>query len=441
MAILDGLKKYYKMLPVQLTIINKKAAQIATEIYKVAVENNSFADNEKFNPDYGNKLEKYIIYYDIGKCELPCCDIKIKHGVKETEIIGNRKTIALIEELFKDAKLTAEEEIAKEILYYALEKNEQFDGLGFPRCLKGTAISPLGRILNVADYIARLYVHGTHKDAVIKKLKLKIGKKFDPDVATMAIGVIERLYEQERAAIPLLTDEFRSVQMLYQPICEGTSGIVKEHEAFICLNDEKRGILMPAFYLPVAEKYGRIMDITKYGFEFLFQDMANIKHADPAVPRSFSVQVSMECLLKSSFMNFLKKMIRDFSVNPQNLTFELDAAAIQVGDAKLAECLSAYRELGIKFAIDNYGVDNASLMKLQEIEADFLKIDRSFIDQICENRKTYEIVKNIIKMADDLHIGVVAKGVDSNQQQAVLLELKCLYMQGRVFGEPEYLSI
>ena len=91
--------------------------------------------------------------------------------------------------------------------------------------------------------------------------------------------------------------------------------------------------------------------------------------------------------------------------------------------------------------IDNYGVDNASLLKLQEVDADFIKIDRSFIDQICTNRKTYEIVKNIIKMAEDLKIGVVAKGVDTTQQREMLLDMKCFCMQGNVFGEPEYFAI
>lgn len=441
MAILDELKKYYKMLPVQVTVVNKMAAQIAAEIYKAAVENNSFAENEAFNASYAGKLEKYIIYYDIGKCELPCADLKIKHSAVETEMIANRKTIAILEELFKNVKLSAEEQICKEILYYAIEKNEQFDGMGFPRCLKGENISPIGRILNVADYIARLYVSCTHKDVLIKKMKLKLGKKFDPDVVMLAIDVVERLYEQEKAAIPEATDEIRSIQVLYQPICEGTSSIPKEYEAFVCLNDEKRGTLMPAFYLPVAEKNGRIMDLTKYGFEFLFQDMANSKHAAPEIPRTFSVQVSLECLSKASFMAFVKKLIRDFSINPQSLTFEIDASGIQIGDTKLTECLRVYKELGIKFAIDNYGVDNASFLKLQDIEVDFIKIDRSFIDQICDNRKTYEIVKNIIKMAGDLKIDVVAKGVDTTQQRAVLLELKCLYMQGRLFGDPDCLAV
>jgi len=441
LAILDELKKYFKLLPAHLVIVNKKAAQIAGEIYRAAVENNTFADNENFNADYGPRLEKYIVYYDIGKCELPCSEIKAKKSTTETEMIANRKAIMILDELFKNAKFSAEEEVVKEILYYALEKNEQFDGLGFPRCLKGAAISPIGRILNVSDYIARLYVSGTHKDVLIKKMKLKLGKKFDADVVALAIEVVERLYEQEKAAIPVFTDEFRSIQMLYQPICEGTSGIPKEQEAFICLHDEKRGILMPAFYLPVAEKNGRIMDLTKYGFEFLFQDMANSKHAAPEVPRTFSIQVSPECLTKASFMTFVKKLIRDFYVNPQSLTFEVDAAAINVGDTKLAENLKAYQEMGIKLAIDNYGVDNASLLKLQDLDVDFIKIDRSFIDKICDNKKTYEIVKSIIKMAGDLRIDVVAKGVDTVQQQAVLLELKCFYMQGRLFGEPEYLSI
>ena len=424
-----------------MTAANKKAAQIAGEIYRVAIENNSFADNEAFNDSYAHRLEKYIVYYDIGKCELPCSDIKINRPSAESEMIANRKTIALLEEIFRDAKLTAEEQICKEILYYAIERNEQFDGLGFPRCLKGNAISPIGRILCVSEYIARKMIDCNSKDVLIKKLKLKVGKKFDPEVVSLAIGVVEKLYDQERADLPQETEEFRSIQMLYQPVCDATSDRVKENAGFICLNDPNRGTLMPAFYQPVAERNGRMMDITKYGFELMFQDMANTKLAGQGVSRNFTVGVSVECLIKPSFLIFLKKMIKDFGVNPQRLTFEIEASAVELTNTKLLESLNGYRELGIKLALDNYGVDEASLFKLQEIEFNVIKIDRSFIDKIVDNRKTYEVVKSIIKMAGDLGMTVVAKGVDGAQQKALLLELGCLYMQGRVFGEPECLSI
>lgn len=441
MAILDGLKKYFKMLPEQLTIVNRKAAQIANEIYKAAIENNSFADEDSFNGGYDQRLEKYILYYDLGKCELPCSEIKIDRTSVDNEMLANRKTASIFEELFNGTKLTAEEQICKEILYYSLERNESFDGMGFPKCLKGKAISPLGRILAVSDYVARKFINGTSKDVLLKKLKLKLGKRFDPEVVLLAGGVVEQLYEQERSALPDETDELRSIQMLYQPVCDAASNKIRENAGVVCLNDPKRGVLMPSFYAAVAERNGRIMDITKYGFELLFRDMSNSKLAGDEVSRNFSVGVSLECLVKPSFLIFIKKMIRDFSVNPQRLTFELDASAIDNSDGKLLGALQSYRELGIKLAIDNYGVDNASLFKLQDMEFDVIKIDRSFIDKICDNRKTYEIVKNIIKMAQDLGVDVVAKGVDTTQQRSYLLDLNCFYMQGRLFGEPEYFSI
>ena len=441
MAILDGLKKHFKLLPAQLTIVNKKAAQIASEIYKAAIAEATFAENESFNDSYEHRLEKYIVYYDIGKCEVPCSDIKIDHTASEIEMMANRKTMALLEEIFKTDKLTGEERICKEILYYAIQRNEQFDGMGFPNCLKGNDISPIGRILCVADYIAGKFIDGTPKDDLLKMLKLRLGKRFDPEVVLLAGPVVEQLYEQERVAVPENIEEFRSIQMLYQPVCDAAGNVEREHAGFICLNDPKKGVLMPSFYSPIAERNGRIMDITKYGFELLFQDMANSKLADPTVSRNFSVGVSVECLSKASFLIFVKKMIRDFSVNPQRLTFEINASDIDMNDGKLPEILQGYRELGIKLAIDNYGVDNASLFKLQDMEFDVIKIDRSFIDKICDNRKTYEIVKNMVKMAQDLKITVIAKGVDNEQQKALLLDLTCFYMQGRLFGEPAYFTI
>lgn len=441
MAVVDKFKKYYKMLPVQLTIVNKMAAHIASEIYQAAVEADTYADNDNFNSYYGDRLEKYILYYDIGKSELQCSDIKINRITTDNEMLANRKFKAILDEAFKDVKLSVEDEICQEILYYAAEKNEQYDGMGFPKCLKGKEISPIGKMLSLAEYIARKFIDCNGKDELIKKMKLKRGKKFDPDVVELAVGVVEKLYEQARAELPEQTDEFRSIQMLYQPICDASSNGVMENEGFICLNDEKRGTLMPAFYGPVAERNARIMDITKYGFEFLFADMAKSKLADPEFSRTFTINVSKECLMKATFMTHVKKMIGDYSVNPQKLVLAIDASAIDVRDTKLTECLKSYKELGCKLAMDNYGIDNASLLKLQEIEFDAIRIDRSFIDRICDNRKTYEIVKNIIKMAKDLKIDIVAKGVDTKQQKELLLEMKCFYMQGRLFGEPDYLSI
>ena len=441
MAILDGLKKYFKMLPAQLTIVNKQAAQIAGEIYMAAVENNSFAGNESFKNDYAHRLEKYIVYYDVGKFELACSDIKINRTSAENEMIANRKTIAILQELFDVKKLTAEEEICKEILFYAAERNEQFDGLGFPKCLKGNAISPVGRILCLAEYIARKFIDGTGKDDLLKKIRVHTGKKFDPDVVTLANDVVERLYERERTALLAQTEDLRAIQMLYQPICDASGNKTRTNAGFICLNDPKHGVLMPSFYSSVAEKNGRIMDVTKCGFEMLFRDMANSKLGDSNVSRNFSVVVSVECLSKPSFLIFVKKMVRDYSVNPQRLTFEIDASDINVDNVKLLDSLQCYREMGIKLAIDNYGVDDASLAKLQDIEFDIVKIDRSFIERICDNRKSYEIVKNIVKMAEDLNVDVVAKGVDTAQQKEFLLAMNCLYMQGRLFGEPEYFLV
>ncbi len=436
MAISDNLKKYFRLLPVQLAIVNLKAVQIANEIYKAAIENRTFGDDPQFNEGYEHRLERYLIYYDIGKYETPSCDIRVDRTSNELEMAANRKTMALLEETFKDAKLTPEDRICKEILYYAIEWNEQFDGMGFPRCLKGTVISPIGRILCVSDYIAREIIDGTSKDELIKKLRLKLGKRFDPDVVLLATDAVEKLYEEERNALPQENEEFRSIRMLYQPVCDATGSLPVENAGYICLNDPDKGVVMPAFYGPIAERNGRIMDITKYGFELLFQDMANSKLADEGTSRNFAVSVSTECLSKPSFLIFVKKLIKDFSVNPGRLIFELNASDIELNDAKLSRCLQGYRDLGIKIAIDNYGVDNASLFKLQDMDVDIIKIDRSFIDKICENRKTYEIVKNIIKMAQDLKITVIAKGVDNEQQKELLLGLTCFYMQGRLFGEP-----
>ena len=442
MAILDQLKKYYKMLPVQLTMVNQKAAQIASLIYEAAVEKNTFAENEAFNDSYGIKLEKYIVYYDIGKYDLPCSEIKINRTAAELEIAANRKYITILEDLYKDAKLSAEEQICKEILYYAVQKGEQYDGMGFPQCLKGDAISPLGRILCVADYIACELADCIELEGMIKKLRMKIGKKFDPDVVALALEVVEKLYEQGRAALPEETGEFRSIRMLYQPICDTLANDrPKYNEAFICLNDEKQGTVMPDFYTPIAERNSRMLDITKYGFEFMFEDIANCKYAAAELPRTFFVNVSAECLSKPTFMTFVKKLIRDYCVNPRRLIFEVNASAIDLYDEKLLVSLKEFRDLGIRLAIDNYGGENSSLAKLRYVEFDMIKIDRGFIDRICDNPKSYEIVKSIVKMAKDLKVTVIAKGVDTAQQKALLLELKCFYMQGRLFGEPDYLSL
>jgi EAL domain-containing protein (putative c-di-GMP-specific phosphodiesterase class I) len=195
------------------------------------------------------------------------------------------------------------------------------------------------------------------------------------------------------------------------------------------------GRFVPASeFIPLAERSGVIVDITWLVFERIAQRVGDWS----ALPKPFSiaVNVSPQVLGHAEFMTRLKALKSVLAAPGFDLTIELTEDSLVHGDESTLAALDRIRKLGIAVAIDDFGKGYSSLSYLKQIPATEIKIDKRFIGTLALDEKDKQIVKTVIALAHALDMRVVAEGVDSADNLAVVEEIGCETAQGFFIGRP-----
>ncbi len=155
------------------------------------------------------------------------------------------------------------------------------------------------------------------------------------------------------------------------------------------------------------------------------------------LPDSIAVNVSAPQLCQADFVPRLGQLIREHPGLEGRLRIELiESILFDHRGGRLAETLAELRGMGIRFDYDDFGTGYASLVHLRDIFADRIKIDRSFIAKMCEDEFSHEIVRSVIALAHRMNKTVVAEGVETAEQAALLESIGCDFLQGYLFGKP-----
>ena len=129
-------------------------------------------------------------------------------------------------------------------------------------------------------------------------------------------------------------------------------------------------------------------------------------------------------------------MLEKYSLSPSRLILEVTESTALKNLDRSIELLNAFNHAGIVVSIDDFGTGYSNLLMLSVLPAKELKIDRSFVTSMLENEKSYKLVETIISIARTMEMNVVAEGIETEEQQAVLTRLGCDYLQGYLFSRP-----
>jgi len=151
---------------------------------------------------------------------------------------------------------------------------------------------------------------------------------------------------------------------------------------------------------------------------------------------TMSVNLSVKQFVQPNFAAQLEKLLQEFSLPSGVLKLELTEGSIMADPSAAATLLAQMRALGIAIAIDDFGTGYSSLSYLQRFPLDTLKIDRSFTSAVGSGGKEESIIVNIMPLAQNLGLDVVAEGVETNEQASFLKQLRCKYAQGYFFSRP-----
>lgn len=223
--------------------------------------------------------------------------------------------------------------------------------------------------------------------------------------------------------------------LYYQPKINLHSGTIIGVEALIRWQHPELGLLLPAQFVPNAEDCGLILPIGRWVLrEACRQARAWVQAGLP--PMTVAVNTSALEFRAKDFFENVRATLEDSSLEPRYLELELTESVLMLDAESTDSMLRALAGLGVKLAIDNFGTGYSSLSYLRRIPIYTLKIDQSFVNQMTNNSDDAAIVSAVISMGKSLKQRVIAGGVETPEQYAILLAQHCDEGQGYYFGRP-----
>jgi diguanylate cyclase (GGDEF)-like protein/PAS domain S-box-containing protein len=223
----------------------------------------------------------------------------------------------------------------------------------------------------------------------------------------------------------------------YQPVVELRSERIVGVEALLRWNHPERGLLLPPEFLPLAEETDLMMDIGRWVVDQASTQSRKWQRAFPVdPPLSVSVNLSATELRTGSVVEELARAAAESGLEPVNLVLEFNES-MMLGDVESTiSVLKELKQLGVKLAVDDFGVGQSSLSHLQRFPVDFLKIDPSFVDGLDRGPEDSALARAIVRFAQVLQLEVVAEGVEREAQVSALRDIGCQMAQGYLFARP-----
>jgi EAL domain-containing protein (putative c-di-GMP-specific phosphodiesterase class I) len=249
------------------------------------------------------------------------------------------------------------------------------------------------------------------------------------------VTILRRVAQSRTAADirkGLARGEFRVV---YQPIMELTGPCLVGFEALVRWDHPQRGSVSPATFIPAAEETTEIVPLGRFVLQEALTQLA-VWHRDIDPSLTIAVNVSPTQLGDPGLVDDVRSALRAAGVPAHSLHIEITETAIVRDVATALSQVAALRELGIRIAIDDFGVGQSSLALLHEFPVDIVKIDRSFVSRITNDPKSAGMVDAIVRMADAIGAATVGEGIESSAELEALSAVGCALGQGYHLGRP-----
>jgi len=229
----------------------------------------------------------------------------------------------------------------------------------------------------------------------------------------------------------------QELALVYQPVVRLATGRIVGFEALARWEHPEHGTIHPADFIPIAEETGLIVPLGRWVMDEACRTLArwqDLQLRDP--PLTMAVNLSAKQFLQKDLVEQVERSIRECVFVPGSLLLEItESVLIEKADAALVT-LGALRELGVQFHLDDFGTGYSSLGYLERFPIDVVKIDRSFVHGMEREPRRARFVAGIAAFARNLGVGVVAEGVDAEEQPALLRDRGCDYAQGFYYSPP-----
>jgi len=220
----------------------------------------------------------------------------------------------------------------------------------------------------------------------------------------------------------------------FQPKAALESGVVVGVEALVRWEHPERGLVPPNDFIPVAERTGLIKPLSRYVLRAALKQCSewNEQGRDLHV----AVNLTIPDLLDLELPDYIAGLLTERGVRADQLQLEITESTILADPFRVREVLTRFNEMGIALAIDDFGTGYSSLAYLKRLPVQTIKIDRSFVMDMCEDESDATIVRSTVDLARNLGLDVVAEGVESQEIWDALRAQGCSLAQGYFISRP-----
>ncbi len=249
-----------------------------------------------------------------------------------------------------------------------------------------------------------------------------------PNITNYSIG---KLSKESCLRNALKRSEF---EVYYEPKVEIKTGKIVGAEALVRWNHPEMGLVSPGDFIPIAEEMGLIVPLGEWVLETACRQN-QAWQAEGLGPLRVAVNLSGRQFEQKNITERVSEILTATGLDAKYLELELTESLVLQDETAVFQAFSVWKKMGIRVAIDDFGTGYASLSYSKRFPFDVLKIDKSFIRNITEDRQNAAITIAIIQMAHSMNMTVVAEGVEDEQELAFLCEHDCDEIQGYFFSK------
>jgi len=260
------------------------------------------------------------------------------------------------------------------------------------------------------------------------------GKKSRNEISVFDERMHESLKREEvlRSSIKECIEK-GDFHLCYQPIVDIKTNEITTFE--VLLRWQFKDELIPCKeFIDIAERYGKINILGEFALEQAISSLSKLNAVNSNI--GLSINVSVLQLENHNFLDFLVGLLNRYAVKPNNVHLEITETVMIKNLSYLSKVITAIKNTGARISIDDFGTGFSSISVLKELSVDYIKIDKSYIDNICQCPKDKSIVSAVTNMSHMIGCQVIAEGVENTAQLKLLKSLKVDNYQGFIFSKP-----
>jgi diguanylate cyclase (GGDEF)-like protein len=271
-----------------------------------------------------------------------------------------------------------------------------------------------------------------HSYQVMRTARQKGGGRYHFYSSQAGKDVLDNLIIEAQLRLALDKKQFH---LHYQPQIDLKTGMIIGVEALIRWNHPELGMVPPLKFIPIAEETGLIHSIGEWVLREACIQRCEWKKCGVNWLR-MAVNLSAKQFHSANILSLLERIVKETGISPEELELEITESTLMQYTEETKETLKKMKLMGVRFSIDDFGTGFSSLVALKQLPVDTLKIDRSFVRDLCTDTDDQAITQAIISMAHELKLDVVAEGIENQAQMDFLKTRHCDKGQGYLFAKP-----